>query len=170
MPIPAFMSIEGARQGNITAGASTEKSVGNIFVAGHENEILVQAFSHRVDIPCDPQSGQPTGQRVHQTVNILKVFDQSSPLLYTALTTGERLSKCRIRFYRISAAGAQEYFFTVEFEDAVIVAIAAGMPDCHEGCNQHFTHLEQVSFAYRKIMWRHEATGTSGSDDWRVQR
>lgn len=170
MPIPAFMSIEGSSQGSITAGAFTEKSVGNIFVEGHENEILIQASSHQIDLPLDSQSGQPTGLRVHQPFNILKVFDKSSPLLYQALTTGERLSKCMIRFYRISATGGQEHFFTVELEDAVITAIASAMPDCHEGCNQHFTHLEQVSFSYRKIVWSHEAAGTSGSDGWRVQR
>ena len=39
------MSIEGSSQGNITAGAFTEKSVGNIFVGGHENEILLQVQS-----------------------------------------------------------------------------------------------------------------------------
>ncbi len=134
------------------------------------NEILVQAFSQQIDLPRDSQSGQPTGRRVHQPVNILKVFDKSSPLLYQALTTGERLSKCMIRFYRISPTGEQEHFFTVELEDAVITAIGSVMPDCHEGCNQHFTHLEQVSFSYRKIVWRHEVAGTSGSDDWRSGR
>ncbi|MBS9783289.1 MAG: type VI secretion system tube protein Hcp, partial [Pasteurella sp.] len=30
MPTPAFIAIEGSRQGNITAGAFTEDSVGNV--------------------------------------------------------------------------------------------------------------------------------------------
>jgi type VI secretion system secreted protein Hcp len=64
MPTPAYLSIEGATQGNITEGAFTEDSVGNVYQEGHENEILVEAFSHTVTVPTDPQSGQPTGQRV----------------------------------------------------------------------------------------------------------
>ena len=67
MPTPAYLSLEGTKQGLITAGTFTEDSVGNIFQEGHEDQILVQAFQHQVIIPRDPQSGQPTGQqRVHQ--------------------------------------------------------------------------------------------------------
>lgn len=124
------MSIESYSRGTLTAGASTEESVGNIFVADYPNEILVQAFSHHILLLCDLQSDQPTGQRVHQLLNILKVFDKSSPLLYTALTTGERLSKCRIRFYRISVTGGQDHYYTIDFEDAYIMhrCSHAGLP------------------------------------------
>nr|WP_278463213.1 type VI secretion system tube protein TssD [Stutzerimonas kunmingensis] len=61
MPTPAYLSLEGTKQGLITAGTFTEDSVGNIFQEGHEDQILVQAFQHQVIIPRDPQSGQPTG-------------------------------------------------------------------------------------------------------------
>ena len=40
MPTPAFISIEGSNQGKITAGAFTEDSVGNVYVEGHEDEIM----------------------------------------------------------------------------------------------------------------------------------
>src|SRR5690554_5983197 len=103
MPTPAYMTIEGTKQGLITAGTFTEDSVGNIFQEGHEDQILVQAFDHQVIIPRDPQSGQPTGQRVHKPLMITKVFDKSSPLLFNALTSGERLNKCRLEWYRTSA-------------------------------------------------------------------
>jgi type VI secretion system secreted protein Hcp len=51
MPTPAYMSLEGTKQGLITAGTFTEDSVGNIFQEGHEDQILVQAFNHQVIIP-----------------------------------------------------------------------------------------------------------------------
>ncbi|RPZ98033.1 type VI secretion system tube protein Hcp, partial [Pseudomonas aeruginosa] len=101
----------------------------------------VQGFNHEVIIPRDPQSGQPTGQRVHKPVVITKVFDKASPLLLAALTSGERLTKVEIQWYRTSAAGTQEHYYT--------------------------TVLEDVHFTYRKITWTHEVSGTSGSDDWR---
>lgn len=51
MPTPCYISIEGKTQGNITAGAFTSESVGNIFVQGHEDEMLVQEFKHIVTVP-----------------------------------------------------------------------------------------------------------------------
>lgn len=170
MPTPAYLTVEGTNQGQMTKGTFTQESVGNIYQEGHEDEILVQAFNHEVIIPRDPQSGQPTGQRVHRPLVITKVFDKSSPLLYTALTSGERLTKCMIKFYRTSADGQQEPYFTIELEDAIIVDVRAYMPNCQDPASAHFTHLEDVSFTYRKITWSHEVAGTSGSDDWRAPR
>lgn len=66
MPTPCYISITGQTQGNITAGAFTADSVGNIYVQGHEDEMLVQEFLHNVTVPTDPQSGQPAGQRAHK--------------------------------------------------------------------------------------------------------
>lgn len=37
MPTPAYLTIEGSKQGLITAGTFTEDSVGNIFQEGHED-------------------------------------------------------------------------------------------------------------------------------------
>ncbi len=168
MPTPCFMTIEGATQGPITSGAFTEESVGNTYQEGHEDEILVQAFDHTVTVPTDPQSGQPTGQRVHKPLTITKVFDKSSPLLYAALTTGERLTACEIKWYRTSVSGQPEHYFTIALEDAIITNINARMPNCQDPGMSSFTHLEDVSFSYRMITWTHEVGGTEGSDDWRT--
>ena len=168
MPTPAFLSIEGATQGNITEGAFTQESVGNVYQEGHENEILVEAFSHTVTVPTDPQSGQPTGQRVHKPLTITKVFDKSSPMLYKALSSGERLPKCEIKWWRTSSEGVQEHYFTTKLEDAIITNISARMPNCQDPSQAHFTHLEDVSFSYRKITWTHEIGSTTGEDDWRA--
>lgn len=168
MPTPAFLSIEGATQGNITEGAFTQESVGNVYQEGHENEILVEAFSHTVTVPTDPQSGQPTGQRVHKPLTITKVFDKSSPMLYKALSSGERLPKCEIKWWRTSSQGVQEHYFTTKLEDAIITNISARMPNCQDPSQAHFTHLEDVSFSYRKITWTHEIGSTTGEDDWRA--
>ncbi len=168
MPTPAYMSIQGEKQGAITQGTLTDASVGNIWQQDHQNEILVEAFQHTVLIPTDPQSGQPTGQRVHRPLTITKVFDKSSPLLYSALTSGERLTKIEIKWYRTSKEGQQEHYFTHILEDAVIVDLTARMPNCQDPGQSHFTHLEDLTFTYRKISWRHEVSSTEGSDDWRA--
>ena len=168
MPTPAYLTIQGSPQGAITEGAFSSDSVGNIYQEGHENEILVQSFNHRLNVPTDVQSGQPTGQRRHEPLTITKVFDKSSPLLYTALTTGELLTHCRFKFYRTNASGIQEHYFTIELEDAIVTDINAYMHNCQDPACAHFTHLEDISFSYRKITWSHETAGTSGGDDWRA--
>jgi len=168
MPTPAYMTIEGESSGAITSGTFTAESVGNIWQEAHKDEILVEAFSHNVTVPTDPQSGQPTGQRVHKQLIITKVYDKCSPLLYAALTTGELLPKCEIKWYRTNPQGTQEHYFSHELEDAVIVDIKAHMPNCQDPGLAHFTHLEDVAFSYRKITWTHKICGTSGSDDWRI--
>jgi type VI secretion system secreted protein Hcp len=145
------------------------ESVGNIYQEGHEDEILVEAFKHEVYTPTDSQSGQPTGPRVHKPLIITKVFDKASPLLYKALASGEKLPKVEVKWFRTSAEGRQEHYFTTKLEDAIITNITARMPNCQDPGQAHFTHLEDVSFTYRKIIWTHEVAGTEGEDDWRAR-
>lgn len=168
MPTPAYLTMKGTKQGLMTAGTFTADSVGNIYQQGHEDQILVQAFEHQIIIPRDPQSGQPTGQRVHKPLMITKVFDKSSPLIFNALTSGEKLETCRLEWFRTSATGTQEHYFTIELTDAIIVDVKSSMPNCQDPANAHFTHLEDVYMTYRKIIWTHEVCGTTGSDDWRT--
>ncbi len=166
MPTPAWMTIEGLRQGIISQGAGTQDSIGQLSQEAHINEILVLAFQHQILVPRD-KSGLPTGTRVHQPLVITKPFDKASPLLYNALTTSERMTKLVIRWWRPASDGTLQHYFTHELQDAIIVDIEAYMPNCQDPAMGHFTELEDVSFVYRKILWTHEAAGTSGSDDWR---
>ena len=169
MATPAYMSITGSKQGLITRGASTADSMGNNYQEGHEDQVLVQAFNHKIKVPRDPQSGQPTAPREHQELCITKVFDKASPLLLQAQTSNELLTKVEIQWYRTSK-GVQEHYYTTYLEDAVIVEIRDYMLNCQDSANAHFTHLQDVCMTYRKISWTHEVCGTSGTDDWRKQK
>ncbi|MNH20802.1 Major exported protein [compost metagenome] len=167
MPTPAYIKIEGQTQGNITAGAFTSDSVGNVFVEGHEDEILVQEIKHEVTVPTDPQSGQPSGQRVHKPFMFTSSLNKATPLMYNALASGEMLPKVTVNWYRTSVEGKQELFFVTELTDATIVKINAVMPHAQDKENADFTQLIEVSLSYRKINWDHKVSGTAGSDDWR---
>ncbi len=170
MPIPAYITIQGEKQGNITEKALTVDSVGTLYKDDHKDEILVEAFQHVVTKPTDPQSGQPTGDRVHRPFVITKVFDRASPLLYNALCTGEMLPKVELKWYRPTKAGGTEHYFTITLEEAIIVNITSYMYNCQNKDLAQFTHLEDVSFTYSKIEWRHEKASTSGSDSWRTDQ
>ncbi len=168
MPTPAFISIVGQKQGKITAGAFTADSVGNVYVEGHEDEILVQEIKHEVSTPTDPQSGQPTGQRVHKPLTFTSTLNKATPLMYQALATGEMLPEVKINWYRTSVEGKQEHFFTTKLEDATIVNINTVLPHAQDKENENYTQLIEVSLAYRKITWAHDVANTEGSDDWRA--
>ncbi|MCV5902412.1 type VI secretion system tube protein Hcp, partial [Escherichia coli] len=78
---------------------------GNTWQEAHVDEFLVQELDHVLTVPRDPQRGQPTGQRLHRPLVVTKVQDRSSPLLFNALVSGEKLPECLIRFYRTSVQG-----------------------------------------------------------------
>ncbi len=168
MDNPVYMSIEGSTQGKITEGATTPESVGNIYQNGHENETMVKAFSHNINIPRNTTTGQPTGQRTHNPMIVTKMFDKSSPLLFNALTNGETLKNVELKWYRTSYAGKPEHYFSIVLEDAVIVDIDSYLQSQEVAASNQVTPLEKISFSYRKISWRHETASTSGEDDWRV--
>ncbi|MFJ2281880.1 Hcp family type VI secretion system effector [Pseudomonas sp. NPDC087803] len=162
MPSPAFMTIHGSRQGLISAGAFTEESVGNTYQKGREDKIMVQALSHGIFLP----KGQGAGRRMHKPLIITKALDKASPLIEVAMCSGELLSQCRVEFYRTSAQGVQEHFYTIELEGALIVGAEVLMPHCLDSAMSHFTQLEKVHFSYQRIYWRHEVSRTMGSDEW----
>jgi type VI secretion system secreted protein Hcp len=167
VPTPAYISMTGATQGAITSGAFTADSVGNVYVEGHEDEILIQEIQHRIGVPTDPQSGQPSGPRVHKPFIFTSALNKATPMMYQALATGEKLNNVMVRWYRTSTEGKQEHFFSTKLEDATIVDIDTVLPHAQMDSNKDFTQLIKVSLAYRKITWTHEVSGTEGSDDWR---
>ena len=168
MPTPAYISIHGQNQGHITKGAFTPDSVGNVYIEGHEDEIMAQAIDHQITLPTDPQSGQPAGQRVHKPLIFTSVLSKASPMLYQALVTGEMLPTVEVSWYRTSSEGKQEHFFTTTLEDATIVSINTVLPHALDKDNENYTQLVEVSLAYRKITWAHDVANTEGSDDWRA--
>jgi|TARA_B110000971_G_scaffold62773_1_gene64161 type VI secretion system secreted protein Hcp len=168
MPMPAYMSIEGVSQGPITEGCTGE-SAGSDANETHEDEFQVQAFKHTITIPRDIQTGQPTGPRRHGAMTVTKCFDSSSPLLYNALCTGERL-ECEINWFRISDDGEEEHYFTMELEGAVVVDITAAMANVKDLASESSSHMEEVSISYKSIKWVHEIASTEGEDKWGVEK
>jgi type VI secretion system secreted protein Hcp len=159
----AYMFIVGAKQGLITAGVNTPESMGNKY-GGDPNALPLIGFEHNIMVPRDPQTGQPTGHHVHRPLAFTKRFDKSSPLLYKALCTGEHLIRCEIRWYRTTAKGVLEHYFTHKLEDALIIDIQAIMELTTNLKLNYRDHEEKVSITYRKIEWKHEIVGTCSRD------
>ena len=160
MPMPAYLTLEGEKQGKIDGSCEQE---------GKEKTIIIQAFKHEVYIPRDPQSGMATGKRVHNPLSIVKTYDKSSPKLYLALVKGEHMKSVVIKWYRIKPTGEEEHYFTTKLEDAIIVSMKPWMPNCLDPSSESFTHMEEVSFTYRKAIWTWEPDGIEAEDDWKKQ-
>lgn len=166
MSQPMYLSVTGATQGNISQKAFSADSVGNVYQEGHEDEIFCQSMSSHITIPRDPQSGAPTGQRVHQPATLVKYLDKASPLLLNAITSGEIL-QITANYYRTSTAGKQEQYYTVQFTDVLLVDYRQHTPVALDPANGPYRDMEEIAFTYRKIEATHKIAGTSGSDDWR---
>ncbi|MCP3940164.1 MAG: Hcp family type VI secretion system effector [Desulfobacteraceae bacterium] len=159
MPMPAHLEISGEKQGKIDGCCDME---------GRENSILVYSMDHDIHIPRDPQSGLPSGKRIHGALSIVKEFDKSSPKLYQSLVTGERLSNVTLKWYRITPEGTEEHYFSHVLETAIIVEIKPYMPVAFLNENEPYRHMEKVSFTYEKIAWTWEVDGIESEDSWKV--
>ncbi|MBF0466346.1 MAG: Hcp family type VI secretion system effector [Nitrospirae bacterium] len=153
--MPLHMELTGEKQGKIE---------GSCDMKGREGTIFVYSLQHGVSIPYHTGgtggASIASGKRVHSPLQITKQTDKSTPKLLLALSTGENIKELKIKWYRISKQGKEEHYFTTKLESAVIV-------DAH----MHFVeggggHMEQISFAYKKITWTWEVDGVETSDDW----
>lgn len=169
MALDAYMTIKGQKQGDISSEASTVKSAG----AGakfdkHGNEITVLAFTSNVINPRDPKSGTNTGARIHQPVTFTKVFDRSSPLLWQALATGETLTEVVVKFFRPDTAGLgePEEFFEYKWEGCKLCEGKSYLPLTVAQGNDHLRPMEDWSFTYEKVTWKHSKASTEGTDSW----
>lgn len=157
----SYMSITGKRQGLISAGCSGLSSIGNRCQIGHEDEIMILAYSHNMITGND---GGVAGDRgKHLPIMITKNIDKSSPLLASALHEQEEL-ECTIHFYRTSPAGGQDKYYSIRLTGAKIAYINLQVP--------HATHMndaqpqELLSIRYRDISWTHIQASTSAYSTW----
>ncbi|SDV47142.1 Hcp family type VI secretion system effector [Chitinasiproducens palmae] len=157
MPMPCYLTLEGQNQGKIE---------GSTKVQGHEGKILVQAVDHVIEIPKSPQTGLPTGKRVHGAMTVTKEIDKSSPKLYQALTSGEQLKDVKLEFYRISPKGTEEKYYTVKLENAILTSMKSWTPNCLDPNNRQMGHMEDLAFTYEKITWTYEPDGIEAEDSW----
>jgi len=152
-----YMTITGKAQGLISAGCSTQDSIGNKCQAGHTDEIMVLSYTHNmVNIG---NINKPT----HSPIIITKNVDKASPLLAQALSTREEIN-CTISFYRVSSFGMQEKFYSVSINGGVIADLTLEMP--HAILQSDAETQEHISIRYRDITWTHHAAGTSGYSTW----
>jgi len=153
LPGQIYMTVEGVMQGTISDGASTQSSLGELAVPGHEDEILVLAYEQKLNT----NTGTATANSISAEELIIKKYtDRTSPLLARALADAERVS-VQLEFYRTNPFTNQpEAYFRITMPEAIITAFRPFAPQCDD-CNQHF---EEVSFDYSSVQYEHLSDGT----------
>ncbi|HUT55683.1 MAG TPA: Hcp family type VI secretion system effector [bacterium] len=157
MAMPSHLSLTGKTQGKIE---------GSCDIAGREGTVLVYSMEHLINIPRDTHTGLPTGKRIHGSLKIVKEIDKASPKLFQALCSGEQFSEVLLDYYRISPAGAEEKYYTIKLQNAIIVDVRAWFPETLVKSNEPFKHMEDISFSYEKIIWTWVPDGIEAEDSW----
>lgn len=149
-----YLSISGERQGTISSGCGTEKSIGNKWQKGHENEIFVYEASNIVTSE-DNLSLHP--------FTIRKPIDKATPLLLQALNDKESL-KCYFNFFRVSPTGGNENYFKVMLEKARVVEINYLYPSSLT--HNDLQPQESISFKFATMTFEHITANTSAWVSW----
>lgn len=162
MAMMAYMYAKGQKSGAVK-GSITQK--------GREDSIGIISVNHSIMTPRDPQSGLPTGQRMHKPFVITKELDKSSPVLYNMLCTNENVTEVILKFWtpQIKAAtgvGSEVQHYTVKLTNANIAEIQFNMANIRDPALVKFAEYEQVSFTYQKIEWTWTDGGITADDDW----
>ncbi|EKM0666708.1 type VI secretion system tube protein Hcp [Cronobacter turicensis] len=160
MAVPAHLWLYDALGALICGGSE---------VMGREGSIEVQSFGHGLSVPYDGNTGKLTATRVHNLMNIEKEFDKSSPYLYRAVATSEKLQRAIIRWYRINHAGMEEEFFQMILEDVRITGIHPNMQNFKHPEGLLSTPVESVGLIYNKITWKYLSGNIQYTDVWNSQ-
>ena len=161
MSLAAYLTIVAERQGPIH-GSVTQK--------GRENKSLVIGVQHEIVCPRDPQSGIPTGRRLHKPFTIKKELDKATPLLMAALCTNENLPEVRIEFWTAGPTGQEKQHYTVRLTNANISGITFKKANIRSPKLVRFPEYEEVAFTYEKIEWTWTEGGITAGDDWETPR
>lgn len=157
MALNAYLTLKGQTQGNIK-GSVTQK--------GREGKIMVIAAHHEVLQPHDPATGQATGKRRHSPFVITKEVDKSSPLLYTAWATNEKMLQWQLQFWRPGPAGVEKQAYTIELVNANIASIGLTMPNNKVPETANLAEYEDIAFVYQNIKWIWTDGNLTASDNF----
>lgn len=142
MAYPTYLVLKGKSQGLISAGCSSQDSIGNRYQIGHEDEIQVIGANY----------GSFREQNAsYKPVVFTKPIDKSSPLLSIALDKNEVL-EANFIFYRTSQNGQLEKYYEVKLTGVSLVDISDIFPDSIK---------DNDSMPYQRIQMKYESISRS---------
>lgn len=143
-----YLRMKGERQGEISSGCGTEKSIGNRYQYQHRDEILVYQLASSM-------TSTAYGMN-HPGLRFTKPIDKSTPLLTTAINENEKLQLI-FDFYRINRYGRQEKYYQIELRGASVQGIMHSI-------NPDVLDSENITVSYEYIRSKHLGANTEYSD------
>ncbi|MBI6547629.1 Hcp family type VI secretion system effector [Xenorhabdus lircayensis] len=149
-----YLTLNGKKQGLISAGCSTLDSIGNRYQKGHEDQIQVLSLNHSIS----------RQQNVnHSPIQFIKPIDKSSPLLAMAIDSNESLNG-KFICYRTGQTGQLELFYEIKITEATVSEVSCAYP--HSINDFDAMPYERVILNYKSISWNHMTAGTSAYSRW----
>jgi len=143
-----FLSVNGARHGQISGEAHDDK---------HKNEVEVLGWSWGMQGKASLGGGGATGKATMRELKIIKRVDKASTALMAALRTNEAI-KTAVLTVRKSGKTPLEYF-TIKIEDGRVMSL-----DIEAGDESSASSLlEKVTFSFNKISIEYTPQGPDGS-------
>jgi type VI secretion system secreted protein Hcp len=155
-----YITITGQKQGAIK---------GDVTLKGHEGAILGLALSHEIISPRDPQSGLPTGKRMHKPMKITTPWGSATPRLLNSLYTNETLTSVHMSFLRPTATGAEAQFMTIDLTNASVSDFVSIVPNGSDPSLAKVQEYNEISLTYQKITTTFTVGGVTATDDWEAQ-
>ena len=133
---------------------------------GREGFIEVIAASHEIVAPRDPASGLPTGKVMNKPLTLTWELDHEIALVYNALTQNQNLTKMLVKFYRPTQAGGEEFYYSIELQDASVASVSFKLFNNKIANMTAFRPCVDVSFTYRCITWSSVKPAVLATCDW----
>ncbi len=154
-----YVTAQGQKQGAIK---------GDVTQKGHEGAILGLALSHAIVSPRDPQTGLPTGKRMHKPLTVTIPWGSATPRLLTALYNNENLTTVHLSFSRVTPAGLDAEFMTIDLTNASVSEVASTVPNVSDPNLSKLQEYNDVTFTYQKITTTFTVGGITATDDWQA--
>ena len=156
-----FLSVSGAKSGQIAGEAQDQK---------HKNEIEVLGWSWGMAGKSSLGGGVATGKATMRELRITKKFDKASTALMSALRSNELIKKAVLTLRKTGKTALEYLIITIENGRVMSVDLEAG------DVSNSPTLIERISFSFNKISVEYTPQGPDGQplggttfeDDWQT--
>ncbi|TMA20390.1 MAG: type VI secretion system tube protein Hcp [Deltaproteobacteria bacterium] len=154
-----LVAATGQKQGALKIDPGFKDMAGQAAV----HQFSIQEFSYSIVSQRDPQSGLPTGQRMHKPVVFAKELGPSTPQLYAALANNENLSEVIFDCYG-TQSGVPVLAHSVKLINAGVAEIDYRQLNTRDPASSKIPEFALVSLTFQSIEWTHGAI--VAADSW----
>ena len=159
-----LVAIVGKTQGELHAAPGLKDVAGTV----PKHQLSTEEFEFSTISPRDPQSGLPTGQRMHKPVVFTVALSPASPQLYAALAANEVLPTVVFDCYGQTTAGTTALAHSVKLTNASVASIELRMPNLRDPILARYDERQLIALTFEKIELSNGAA--VAGDSWEPNR